>query len=193
MLFRSGCCTPPDRTTPATDPTLDPRNKDCCLVFDGRSRSFHSRFVRDRTTLLHRPVSAGPAVTETGRSRRFLLCCRSTCAVPVRSDARACTTCDSSSTRRCVVQLPRRGCKQPPRSTSSSTHRRASSTGAQHEPAFRSTCCTNTSTAPQRFEVRLAGLILMINTSGPAMAHDETGEWTYGRFVIRSIAYNVEE
>ena len=161
-------------------------------MFDGRARSFNSRFVRDRTTLLNRPVSVGPAVTETdlaSLSPLLLVYLRRAGAVGRPRVQNVRVEFDAQMRRSATAAWMRATATQyeffdpPARLFPMSAARAGVPIDVLHEYID----------GAATFEVRLAGLIPMINTSGPAMTHDSTGEWTYGRFVIRSIAYNVEE
>ena len=142
-------------------------------MFDGRSRSFHSRFVRDRTTLLHRPVSAGPAVTETDLAslpslmqvylRRAGAVGRSRVQnVRIEFDAQMRGSATAAWMQATATQYE---FFDPPARL---FHMRASRAGVPIDVLHEYIDGAAT------FEVRLAGLIPMINTSGPAITHDET-------------------
>lgn len=142
-------------------------------MFDGRTGSFRSRFVRDRTTLLDRPVSSGPALTETDLAPLPPL---------LQTYLRR-----SGAVGRPRVRNVRVGFDAQMRSSATAPWMHATAT--QYEffdpPARLFHMSASRAGIPidvlheyvgraATFRVRIAGLIPMINKSGPAITHDET-------------------
>jgi hypothetical protein len=142
-------------------------------VFDGRRNSFRSRFFRDRTVLLSRPVRRRSALTEADLASlppllQTYLRLSSAVGRPQVHNLRVVLDAEMRSSAT-SPWMPATATQYelfdpPARLFHMSTRRAGVPIDALHE--YIDDAAT--------FEVRVTGLVPMVNKSGPAITHDET-------------------